>query len=180
MLSLVLLLLPFLSNPLSDKGLVGWLKSKVKHIKKEILSKTSPQTPVVPPPAGIGWSIPMVPLGSPVFRIVAIRGLVGVEVESGFSPTCVETIGVRPVIWVKGVSPGDAMERGVNMAKFVPPIMGTEPIPRVMITILGQTSQNKTVKRVFFLNHIYIISSTSCLLLKLKKCISTCCQSHKQ
>lgn len=81
------------------------------------------------PPASIGWSIPMVPLGSPVFPIGAIRGLVGVEVVSGFSPPGVETIGVRPVIGVKGVSPGDAMERGVNMAKFVPPIMGTEPIP---------------------------------------------------
>lgn len=71
----------------------------------------------------------MVPLGSPVFPTVGIRGLVAAEAISGFIPADVGTIGLRPVIGVKGESPGDAMERGVNMAKFDPPIMGTEPRP---------------------------------------------------
>ena len=51
----------------------------------------------------------------------------------GLRPVAIGTKGVRPVIGVKGESPGVANERGVNMLRFVPGIMDmldTEPIPR--------------------------------------------------
>lgn len=75
----------------------------------------------------------MVPFGRVAFPTVGIRGLLGVEAIRGLMPVAVVTKGVRPVIGVKGESPGVAMERGVNMARFVPGIMdmlGTAPIPR--------------------------------------------------
>lgn len=79
----------------------------------------------------------MVPFGSVVFPIVGIRGLLGVEAIRGLMPVAVGTKGVRPVIGVKVESPGVAMGIGVNMARFVPGIMGmldTEPIPRTYTT----------------------------------------------
>lgn len=88
--------------------------------------------PVAEAPAGIGWRIPMVPFGRVVFPMVDIRGLVGVEAIMGLMPVGVGTKGCRPVIAVKGERPGVAMERGVNIAWFVPGILGmlgTGPIP---------------------------------------------------
>lgn len=74
----------------------------------------------------------MVPFGSVPLPIVGIMGLVGAEAINGFSPVAVGCNGVRPAIGVRVESPGFAMERGVNMERFPPGIMGkvdTEPIP---------------------------------------------------
>lgn len=54
-------------------------------------------------------------------------------VRRGFRPVAVGTKGVRPVIGTMGVSPGVAMEMGVNRERFVPDIMdmlGRVDIPR--------------------------------------------------
>lgn len=75
-------------------------------------------------PAGTGWSIPMVPFGRVAFPTVGIRGLEEEEAIRGLMPVAVGTKGVRPVIGVKGESPGVAMEIGVNIARFVMGIMG--------------------------------------------------------
>lgn len=75
----------------------------------------------------------MVPFGRVVFPTVGIRGLVGVEAIRGLRPVAVGTNGVRPVIGVKGESPGVAMVIGVIMERFVPDIMdmlGTDMVPR--------------------------------------------------
>lgn len=74
----------------------------------------------------------MVPFGRVAFPTVGIRGLLGVEAIRGLRPVVAGTIGVRPVIGVRGKSPGVAMVRGVNMVRFVPGIMdmlGTAPRP---------------------------------------------------
>lgn len=74
----------------------------------------------------------MVPFGRVAFPTVGIRGLLGVEAIRGLRPVVAVTKGVRPVIGVKGESPGVAMEIGVNMARFVPGIMdmlGIAPRP---------------------------------------------------
>lgn len=71
----------------------------------------------------------MVPFDSAVFPIVGIRGLVGVEAISGFSPDAEVTNGVNPAIGVKGASPEVVMEIGANIARFVPGIIGIDPIP---------------------------------------------------
>lgn len=65
----------------------------------------------------------MVPFGMVAFPTVGIRGLLGLEAIRGLMPVAVGTIGVRPVIGVKGESPGVAIEIGVNRARFVPGIM---------------------------------------------------------
>lgn len=75
----------------------------------------------------------MVPFGRVVFPTVGIRGRVGVEAIRGLRPVAVGTNGVRPVIGVKGESPGVAMVIGAIMARFVPGIMdmlGTDTVPR--------------------------------------------------
>lgn len=75
----------------------------------------------------------MVPFGSVAFPTVGIRGLEAVEAIRGLSPVAVGTKVEKPVIGVKGESPGVAMEIGFNMAMFVPGIrdmFGTEAIPR--------------------------------------------------
>lgn len=104
---------------------------------------------MVIPPTGIGCSIPMVPLGSAAFPAVAISGLVGVDAMSGLIPAVDAAIGVRPVMGVSGESPGDDMERGVIIAKFVPPIMGTEPIPETNDQHFGSDSSNNWCKNYF-------------------------------
>lgn len=116
-----------LESVTQSKGKGGEEKHKYKVRNKKWI------VPVAEAPAGIGWRIPMVPFGRVVFPMVDIRGLVGVEAIMGLMPVGVGTKGCRPVIAVKGERPGVAMERGVNIAWFVPGILGmlgTGPIPR--------------------------------------------------
>lgn len=75
----------------------------------------------------------MVPFGRVLFPTMGIRGLVGFEAIRGLRPVAVGTNWVKPVIGAIGESPGDAMEMGVNIVRFVPGIMdmlGPETIPR--------------------------------------------------
>lgn len=89
--------------------------------------------PVAKVPAGIGCSIPMVPLGRVVFPMVGTMGRAGVEAIRGLRPVAGVTKGVRPDIGVKVENPAVDIDIGVNMARFVPGIMDmlvTVPIPR--------------------------------------------------
>lgn len=92
----------------------------------------------------------MEPFGRVAFPTMGIMGLVGVEAIRGLRPVAVGTKWVRPVIGAIGESPGVAMERGVNMARFGPGIMdmlGREPIPRGH-TVRGHNSQNASVETI--------------------------------
>lgn len=94
--------------------------------------------------ADIGVRIPMVPLGRVALPMVGIMGLVEVEPIKGLRPVAVGTKGVRPVIGVICESPGVDIERGANMVRFDPGIMGIPPIPKPQkITQVKKAEQSK-------------------------------------
>lgn len=90
----------------------------------------------------------MVPFGSVACPMGVIRGLEAAEDIRGLRPVCVGTRGVTPAIGVIGESPGFTTEKGVNMPRFAPGIMGmlgTRPIPsgRTQTAALHHTVDNR-------------------------------------